>query len=143
MAYNYKKPRAINWVSVLVFVGLAAGIYWAARFVPVYYKRAKVDQTLENAGRLADNIMNFNRRDQWRVEEDVLAQTTKRLGELGITTKPVEQGGNGLVVSFDPDYARIRARYTVVIKHPIIGKKTVMKFDRSARVTTNSDGSRL
>lgn len=134
--YRFRKPRRINFVSLLLIVGGVLAVYGAVRFAPVYWKRYKVDRALQEAATRSDSISLMNPETQRKLENDALVYVYKEINDLGINTTPVEQGGNGLRVYFDPNYARIRAQYTVVVKHPF-GKRTVMKFDRSEKVPTN------
>ena len=134
--YRFKKPRNINWVSLLMLAAGAFGVYLAVQFLPVYWKRYRVDRALQEAATQADSISLKNPETQRKIENETVSQVYSAIQGLGITTVPVEQGGNGLIVHYDQDYKHIQADYTVIIKHPF-GKRTVLKFHRSEKVPTN------
>lgn len=133
--YKYKKPRRINWVSILVIAALLGAGYSGWKFVPVYWKRGQVDGVLQDAKLRASDLhlMNSDPGKQYAEANKILNETVNRIVALGINTIPVEQGGNGLVVYYDQGYAAIHAKYTVVVKH-LLGKTTTFRFDRKQKI---------
>lgn len=132
-AYNYKKPRSINPVSILMLLLVVGGVYASLRFGPVYWNRWKVDQILAEGAVQATNIATLNPTAQRSRDEQIVAEVVARIGERGITTDALDADGNELTVYFDEDYAKLVADWTVVVKHPV-GKPTTLHFHRSADV---------
>lgn len=134
--YSYKKPRNINWVSLLLGAAGILAAYFAYQFGPIYWKRYKVDRVLQEAATESDSIAMMNRDTQLRMENDARAKVYQSLQGMGLSPTPVEEGGNGLVVVFDDGYKNIHATYTITVNHPF-GKRSVMKFHRKEKVPTN------
>ncbi len=131
--YSYKAPRRVNWVSLIIIVGVVIAAYAAWAYGRVYWKAQKVDEIVHDEGNAASDITMLGPNDQRKMGDKVLADTVERIVALGINTKlPPE--GNGLQVYFDQGYRTIHAKYTVTIKHPLIGKTSVLHFDRVGKI---------
>jgi hypothetical protein len=127
--YSYKKPSSFNLVSALMLLALAAGVYGAWKFGPVYYKRYKVDEILRAGSAEASGIRALNQGARAGIEERVLAGVVDRLGGLGIDAERSQ-----LAVYFDDAYASLHADYVVVVRHPG-GKRTTMNMHRSVPIS--------
>jgi hypothetical protein len=127
-----KGPRRINPVSVLVVLAIAAAIYVAVKFIPVYLKNSKVDTILDEARHEASQLDPF--------AEDRFTGTTKaddladrvRDEILALGDIPEE----ACEVYFSDDLRTLHADYTVVVRHPF-GKTTELDFQRS--ISTDRD----
>lgn len=131
--YNYRKPRRLNWVSILLGLVVAAAIYGGVQFGPPYYRAWKVDTRLSDVAMRASDLQTA--RDPVKEEELLLREAREAIQELGVTDEY-------LLVEFDPEYAHLRAAYAEEVTHPLVGKKTVLRFERTATVPGDRKGVR-
>lgn len=124
--YNYKKPRAVNWVSVLLFLFLAAAGYLGWRFIPIYYQREEVDSALSDLANQGLDLARYSPEARAAKEAKLIARAHERLRRLGVTDP-------SLTVYFSPDYLYLHADYSVVIEHPL-DQKTILLFQRQAKM---------
>jgi hypothetical protein len=127
--YRYRKPRKLNWVTILVLIVLVGGGYFAVKYVPVYWQRHKVEEILVDVGMQSADLPDLNDKDLAAEEERLLEEARTRIQALGVGGPD----GVDLDVSYDPDYTYISASYSVTVNH-VIGKPHVLKFTRKGRV---------
>jgi hypothetical protein len=130
--YNYKKPRAVNWVSVLLFLITVSAAYLGWKFVPVFYQREEVDSALADLANQGLDMARYSADARADKESKLIARTYQRLQRLGVDDP-------SLVVYFSPDYAYLHADYSVVIEHPL-DQKTILPFQRKAKVPVGVPG---
>ncbi len=130
--YNYKKPRTINWVSVLLVTALLAAGYCGWKFVPPYWKGIKVDSILSDVKNEASDLPLLSTEQRWSYEQKIKQRVYNEIRGLGIE----DTHGQPIEVGFDPNYAYIYARYDIIVHHPF-GKTTRMKFNRKVGIPSN------
>ena len=118
-----KGPKRINPTSIFVVLVLAAIVYSAVKFVPVYFLNNEVDTILNDAKHDAAQINEFSTSG---LREKVLQEVRDKIIELGID-------GDYLEVSFEDDLSYIYADYRVVVEHPF-GKTTTFEMEREVEV---------
>ena len=126
--YDYKKPSSFNFVSFFMLLALLAGGYWAFKFGPVYYKRFKVDEAVQESATEATGIRRLNPAGQEQLRLQVEQRLRERLEQRGLSVE-----ANRLSVYFDANFARLHADYDVTVRHPV-GKPTTVKMRRKASV---------
>src|SRR5437870_12563135 len=121
-------PRRLNFVTLLLFCGFAAGGYWMWKFFPAWYTAWQVDSALaDGAARTyqSAHLVEPNRSDMVREIERATRDRVVALGvddpELALSLRVVERTA---VASCD---------YTVVVQHPLVNKQSVMRFHRTAQ----------
>lgn len=124
--YNYKKPRTINWVSLLLFLFLGAAGYLGWKFVPVYYQREEVDSALSDLANQGLDLARYSPEARAAKESKLMTRAYERIRRLGVTDP-------SLTVYFSPDYLYLHADYSVVIEHPL-DRRTILPFQRKAKI---------
>ena len=126
-----KRPRSLNFVSFLLALALAASVYGAAKFAPVYVLRSKAASIVSDAMfryfRFAHHEALGRVREEAALRDEVVAQ----LRNAGVDDPD-------LAVSFSRSSSDIgvRADYTVVVQHPWVNRRTVLRFHPEARTST-------
>jgi hypothetical protein len=127
--YNYKAPRRLNWVSVLIILGLLAMAYAGWKFGPAYWKGYKVDEVLSDYRNRASDLPGLSPQFQSAEADRIKGEVYQRLQELGIGDTEEQP----LEVDFGPNFSYLYARYQIIVKHPF-GKTTTMKFLRKQSI---------
>lgn len=127
--YNYKSPRRVNWVTILVLLILLGGGYAGWKFGPPYWQGYEVDEILSEYKNVAADLVDLNPTYRPDREQKIVADVYTRVSALGI--KDTEE--QPLEVGFGPNYAYLYVKYQVVVAHPF-GKKTKMNFNRKASI---------
>jgi hypothetical protein len=131
-SYNYKEPRSINFVSIVMGLAVALAIYGGIKFVPHYWRRSKVDEALRQGVVEAGKIWAMNPGVQRQTGDEVVRATTARIEALGVS-----RAQNGLRVYFGPGYGTLHADYVVIVKHPVpesVVKPTTLTMRRSVAI---------
>ena len=123
MAQQYKKPRRINAVSVIIFLVLAAAAYAAVQFGPPHYRKWKASGILSEAANKVypkrmvapDAVADF--------VEKIRTETAAQLRELGIADP-----GLRVTINLNPKRISVGVEYVEIIKHPFVGKITTLSF---------------
>lgn len=123
--YNYKKPRSINLVSVLLVMLAVAAAYAGWKFIPHYWRAQKVDEALSDVGYRAQDIDATKGPDRQKREAALAELARERLQALGVDD-PL------LYVWFEP--GRVHASYTVIVKHLFTARTTTLRFHRKGRI---------
>jgi hypothetical protein len=134
--YDYKKPRKLNWVSLLVLAVLGGGVYFGWYYAPVYYQRYKVDRVLGDMGYRSIDLPSLTGDAAVQLESDLLDQARRQIRDLGIAT----EDETALDVYFDADYSHIVAEYSVTVS-PIVGEPKTLTFRRQADIPQANTGS--
>jgi hypothetical protein len=130
--YNYKKPRRINVVSILMLLLLAGGVYAGVKFVPVYFQAFKVDSVLNDMKSQGLDLLRVTdpsvRQDS---EDKIIGAAVEKIRDLGI----IDHEDQPLEVWFSDNYTYFNAKYRVVVSHPF-DKHTTMTFHRKEKLPT-------
>ena len=127
--YDYKSPRRVNWVSILVILVLLGGAYAGWKFAPQYWQSYKVDEILSEYKNVAAELSDLNPAYRPEREQKIVNDLYLRVQALGITDTPDQP----LEVGFGPNYSHLYVKYQKVVSHPF-GKKTRMNFHRKANI---------
>jgi hypothetical protein len=122
-----KGPRRINPVSIGLALLVAAAVYVAVKFLPVYLLRNEVDSVLDSMRYAASEL----RRGDDRKEKRIIEETYTKLLLLDIDEDHLE-------VYFDDEYETLNAEYTVFVEHPL-GEVTTLEFHRHVDVRRLDD----
>jgi hypothetical protein len=112
-----KGPGSINFVSIILYGALAAGLYCAWQFGIPYYQGWRVDGALSDARREAGRFIPGVNDPR---EESVLGLLRKEVIDLGADEDTLQ-------LYFAQDGKSLHAEYTIVINHPF-GDPTVWNF---------------
>ena len=121
---DYKKPRGLNAVSILLYLGAAAAIYWGVQYGPPHYRKWKAK------GILGDSTAAYyaQRRMEGAAEGEFLAnlrrRTESKFRELGVTDP-------NLRIQFTKSATHVgaSAEYQELVKHPLVNKTSVLLFN--------------
>jgi hypothetical protein len=129
---HYKQPRSFNFATFLLLLLVAAGVYVGVQFGVPYYRSSEVKSILDNAAsRLYQTSMIADYEARAREDEKIRNQTQVELRQAGIDDT---RGDFNLVVDRTlPDVVRIVLEYTIVVRHPVVGKVTEWRFHREAK----------
>ena len=128
-AYDYKKPRKINVVSLLIVAVVVGGGYFGWFFGPVYLQRYHVDRVLTDIGYRAIDLPALTGDPAIELEAKLLGEARQQIKDLGVAT----ENETDLEVYFDPAYKNVVADYQVVITPPVGGAK-LFHFLRRAEI---------
>ncbi len=125
---RYKAPRKFNFVSILIYLAIASGLYAAVQFSPVYYRKWQAKSVLSEAAARAygkrvfhqDNIGDDERNEKL---QKILDWTEGRMRALGI-----KDANLGVEIVDGSSTVTAKASYTERINHPLVGKTTVLYF---------------
>ncbi|MCP4444472.1 MAG: hypothetical protein GY811_03895 [Myxococcales bacterium] len=120
---KYKEPRSINFVSVGMFLLLAAVIYGGWKFGPPYYRARQVDKVLDEIKRDAGRFVVDTGDPR---EGAILQQLRREVLELG-----VDEGT--LQIYFALDHKSLNVKFTEIIEHPI-GDPMEWEFHRKQKI---------
>jgi hypothetical protein len=129
MAKNYRQPRRLNSVTVIMLLMFLAGGYWMWVFFPVYWDAWTVDHQLrEGASALYQlNLLNEpERSDRMRKLLQKVQADCVRLAHI---TDPEFD----VVLDMEGDNVMMRADYTVKLRHPVGNFTTVLHMKRSEK----------
>jgi hypothetical protein len=123
---DYKQPRRLNSVTIVLLIGMVAAGYWFWRFFPAYFDAWTVDHILKEA---ASKVYRANRmREPERTQElnGLLDKARSEMQHKASVNDPE------LLVNldFDGNNATLTADYRVVITHPVISRTTLLHFVR-------------
>jgi hypothetical protein len=123
---GYGTPRRINAVTITLILLAAAAGYWFWLFFPVHFDAWSVDHILKEAASQTYQTQRLT--DSQRMEQLKLIVD----GARGKIIKQVGIHDPELAVNLnvDGDKATVTADYSVVVKHPWIGKRTQMHLHR-------------
>lgn len=126
---RYKKPRSLNWVSLLVLLVLAGVMYGAVQFGPVYYRKWQARAII---GKLANKIyakrgLGADQRAEYVAENEAMA--LKRLRRIGVTDPDM-----AIEIEIGDRWVMTKTEYVEKIRHPLVGKTTRLTFRPWARV---------
>ena len=121
------EPRRLNFVTLLLCAGLAAGGYWMWKFFPVYWTGWQVDHLLAEAGAETYQIARMQSPERERRKLQIEEQTRDKVAALGIDDPELK-----VAIAIEGDSATVTADYEAVVKHPIGGKQSVITLHRSA-----------
>lgn len=128
--YRYRKPRKVNWVSLLILGGLVVAGYLAWLYGPVYWQRYKVDEILSDVAFKSQDLGGTDGTGQEELEAQRIDEARTRIQALGIAPEGHEED---LDVFFNEDYTYLIARYRVRID-PIVGGPRTLEFERVGKI---------
>jgi hypothetical protein len=122
---RYRQPRKLNFVSLLVYVALAALAYSAIQFGPPLYRNMKVDEIVRAA--VNEYWATTRGAPSREAPQELQDSVEKRIRDIGVDDPE-------LSLAFDHDSTdlTVAARYHVVIQHPLVKRSTVLTFHPSA-----------
>jgi hypothetical protein len=90
------RERGLTFVTLLIFVAIAAGILWILTFGSAYWDNQQVKSTLKEAANLC-----YHEPSDQRVREFILRKLDQQFGVVGAG------GKHALAIDFDPQDLRI------------------------------------
>jgi hypothetical protein len=122
---TYKQPRRFNWVSMPVYLVIAAAIYCGAQFGPHVWRNLTVDEIVRDAVN-----------QYWYQTRGTSASEAPQELREGVERKILAAAPDArdLELSFDRESTdlRVTARYHIVVKHPFVKKTTKLSFAPTA-----------
>ena len=122
----YKSPSRLNWLTVVIILLVAAGIYAAVKFGPPYWTQYKVDEILTDTAFQAIDLASSSVDRRADREQALCDKARARIVDLGIEADRLE-------VYFEDDVSAVHADYSVVVDHPVM-RSTVLEFQRRIAV---------
>lgn len=123
MGQSYKKPRKLNFVSILVILVLFSIVYSVIQFGPPYWRKWKSKEILSECTSKI-YVKRFVPTDTLSpFLEKVQQEAMKKLRSIGI-----EDPGLKVNLHKDDEEIMAEAEYVERIKHPLIGKYTNLRF---------------
>lgn len=120
---KYKKPRAINFVSVVLGLLLATGIYSGWKYGPPYYRAKKVDGVLDEIKRDAGRFVVGTGDPR---EKSIIAHLQREVLDLGVD-------GSTLRIYFANDHESLHVEFTETVSH-LIGGDMEWEFHRKQKI---------
>ncbi len=129
---DYKQPRRLNSVTIVLLMGVLAAGYWFWRFFPAYFDAWTVDHILKEA---ASKVYRANLlREPERTQElqKILDKVRADVAQHGPSAINCDDPTSGwlLNLDFEGTKATLTAEYCVVITHPVISRTTMLHFTR-------------
>jgi hypothetical protein len=121
-------PRRLNFVSLLLLAGIAAGGYWLWKFFPVYYTGWQVDHVLSEAGARVYQSARQPEPARSNAREQAEAEARAKVAALGVDDPEL-----AVRIDLDEQFATATADYAVVVQHAVIDKRVLVRVHRSAR----------
>jgi hypothetical protein len=123
MRQSYKKPRKLNFVSVLVILILLSLFYVLIQFGPPYWRKWKAKEALSESASKVYGKRYVSDEAAAPFLEQVQQQTMAKLRDFGIEDPDLKVN-----VIKDSEEITVEAEYMERIKHPLIGKYTNLRF---------------
>ena len=123
MGTSNRKPRAINPVSFLLYLALAAALYGGWKYIPPYYQSYRVGSALGDVRRDAGRFIAGTGDPR---EGSLLAQLRREVVGFGVDEST-------LAIYFGPDNESLNVEYSVMIHH-WIGDPVEMKVHRREKI---------
>lgn len=121
----------ISLSTLVMLLVLGAGGYWLWRFFPVYFDSWKVDNILDDCVTRAYALQRKSPSDRASGEHALVGEMRDRIRALGIADPELI-----VTLNHEGDKAVARADYTVLVRHPVVNKTTVMVMHRKAATST-------
>jgi len=122
---TYKQPRRFNWVSLPIYLALAAALYCLVRFGPPYYHNMKVDEVVREA------VNAYYAETRGVATGDASPELRDRF-ERRIRNLGIDDPQLALFFDKDAESVTVTARYKVVVEHPFVKRSTTLEFAPSA-----------
>jgi hypothetical protein len=127
-----KEQRGLTFVTLLLLLAIAGGVYWLVTFGPAYWENQEVKSTLKEAANLC-----YHERNDQKVRDFILRKLDQQFGVPG------RAGKQQLSIDFDPADLRIeRAEspkhvdiwltYSRTVKTPFVDQERSVTFSDHA-----------
>jgi hypothetical protein len=126
---NYRQPRKLNSVSVVMLVLFAAAGYWMWVFFPVYWDAWTVDHQLREA---ASSCYRINKIAEPNRSQE-LRKVLKKVQEDSIRLAHIRDPDFDVTLDIEGDTLFIHATYKVTVKHPVGNFVTVLDMKRTEK----------
>jgi hypothetical protein len=132
MTYEYKKPRRLNLVTLVLLLAGVAGVYLGVKFIPVWWQGREVDEQLDGFAVQAVQFARYAEELRAKDGEKIVVDAIAALHRMGIE----DQVDQPLQVWFSPDWSELHARYEVIVQHNLadLVKPTVLHMHRVRKV---------
>jgi hypothetical protein len=121
---DYKQPRRLNSVTLVLLLALAAAVYWFWRFFPAHFDGWTVDHILKES---AAAIYRVNRLREPERTQELRALVDKVRADIQ-SKASVKDPNLEVNLNIDGNEASMSAEYNVVITHPFITRTTTLHF---------------
>jgi hypothetical protein len=120
-------PRRLNWVTLLLILGVAAGGYWLWKFLPVYYTAWQVDTALSDGTAQAYRIAKLPAGPRSTAKAEIERSVAAKVVALGVTDPKM-----AVRIDFTEHDAVAECDYKVEVRHAIVDETKVMEMHRTA-----------